>query len=453
MHVTGAAIYRSGAFRTPAGGFDLEALRRVIRSLLPQLPRYRQKLRWPPRQGHPVWVDDPEFNLDYHIRHTALPRPGTHEQLQVKAARIQAHHLDRSRPLWEMWVVEGLQGDRFALISKLHHCMVDGSSGADLTQVLNSADPQREHAEPPPWVPHPEPSDRELVRDEWRRRLGLPAGALRSFRVLREQVEDLGEELRTRAGAVGRLLGSYAERLPPSPLTGEVGPRRAIEWFEMPLEELREVRKVLGCSLNDLVLGLVTGAVRDLFLRRHTSPDGIDFRVTAPVSVRPEAERGPLDNRVSNWTLRLPIEQADPLAQVRAIRDVTEVLEESRRALAAQPMLAAADWAPSFLLSLGARALARPLPVHLMLTNVPGPQRPLYLAGAEMLAVYPLVPLMSHTALGVAVFSYSGKLFWGLNSDPDLLPDLPLFRRALESALETLTSAAGVKLAVPAAGT
>jgi WS/DGAT/MGAT family acyltransferase len=452
MHVTGAAVYRTGPFAAPGGGFDIETFRRVIGSLLPALPRYRQKLRWPAGDGHPVWVDDPDFHLDYHLRHAALPRPGTHAQLEEKAARIQAHHLDRSRPLWETWVVEGLARERFALIHKLHHCAVDGSAGTDLARVLNSADPARPHPEPPPWVPRPAPSDRELLRAEWQRRLGAPAAALRSFRALREQVEDLGVELRARALAMGRLLGSYAERLPPTPLNGSVGPRRQVEWFEMRLEELREIRKRLGCNLNDLVLGLVTGAVRDLFLRRHTSPDGFDFRVSAPVSTRAESEREPMNHRVSNWILRLPIDEPDPLAQVRAIRDVTELLEESRQALAAELMLAAADWTPSFVLSLGARALAGPLPVHLMVTNVPGPQRPLYLNGAEMLAVYPLVPLMPHTGLGVAVFSYNGRLFWGLNADPDLLPDLPLFRRALEVSLETLAQAAGVKLQVPVDG-
>jgi WS/DGAT/MGAT family acyltransferase len=445
MHVTGIAVYGARAFRSPAGGFDIAKFRRAIAALLPRVPRYRQRLQWIPRTQHPVWVDDPDFNLDFHIRHTALPRPGTLEQLREKAARIQSHHLDRSRPLWEIWAVEGLEGDRFALISKLHHCMVDGSSGVDLLQVMNSPDPDHLDPAPPPWVPRPAPSDQELLRSEWQRRFAAPFVAARSFRDFRAQAEDFQAELRVRASAVGRLLGSYASRLAPTPLTGDVGPNRRLEWLDMPLAQLRELRHELGCSLNDIVLAIVTGAVRDLFLRRHVSPEGFDFKVTAPVSVRSDDERGQLDNRVSNWILRLPIDRADPLDQVRAIGDATEELKESRQALGAELMLAAADWAPAFLLDLAARTLARPLPAHLMVTNVPGPQRPLYMTGAEMLAVYPVVPLMPHTALGIGVFSYNGKLFWGLNADPELLPDLPWFGRGLQASFDALARAAGVK--------
>jgi WS/DGAT/MGAT family acyltransferase len=452
MHLTATALYPMGPFRTPGGGFDIDALQRVIRALLPELPRYRQKLRWIDGSGatSAVWIDDPDFNLDYHIRHTALPRPGTLEQLRAKVARIHAHHLDRSRPLWEMWVVEGVEGDRFALITNVHHCVVDGAAGADLMQVLHSVDPERPYPDPPPNVARPEPSDRELRRALWLRRLSFPAEMLRGFRTLREQVEDLGLELRTRAAAVARLLGSYATRLPPTPVTGEVGPRRSLAWLDMALEPLRELRRQFGCTLNDVVLAIVAGAVRDLFLRRHTSPEGFDFRVTAPVSVRSAAERGVPGNRLSSWILRLPIDEADPLKRVSAIRAQTVELKESRQALGAQIMLAAADWAPGFVLALAARALARPLPAHLMVTNVPGPQRPLFLKGAELLAVYPFLPLMPHTALGVGVFSYNGKLFWGLSADPDLLPDLPRFSSALESSFEALAAAAGVKPAPPA---
>jgi WS/DGAT/MGAT family acyltransferase len=350
-----------------------------------------------------------------------------------------AQPLDRSRPLWETWVVEGLQGDRFAVISKIHHCMMDGSSGVDLAQVLLSATPDHEVGEAPQYVPRSVPSGWELLRDAVLWRLSLPLQAIRGLRNLRRETESMGHELLVRVWAIADLLGWAVRPASETPLNGRIGPHRRFDWLQMELADFKTVSKGLGYTINDLVLATVAGAVREFLISRRVHPDEIDFRISAPVSVRTENERGRLGNRVSSWILQLPIGEPDPLERLAAIRRVTQHLKATNQALGVEMMMAIAEWTPTVLLSLGARAASGP--INMIVTNVPGPQFPLYMLGARLLELFPQVPLLESTGLGVAIFSYDGKLFWGFNADYELVPDLRSFVKAIDRSFQNIARA------------
>ncbi|MCU0669918.1 MAG: wax ester/triacylglycerol synthase family O-acyltransferase [Myxococcota bacterium] len=439
MHVASTMIFEAGPLRRPDGGIDADAVRERIGAQLHKIPRYRQKLAWIPFEQHAVWVDDDRFQLDYHVRHTSLPRPGSDEQLKRLSARIMQQHLDRERPLWEIWIVEGLEGDRFALVSKVHHCMVDGVSGVDLMKVLLSLSPEPEAlSDPPRFVPRPAPSPIELMRHEWMRRAGLPLAALRDLRHLLREAEETRREVVSRLRAAAETLGATLRSASPTPLNRAIGPHRRFDWMAMDLAEVKAVRKALGGSLNDVVLAVVTGAVRRFLERRGMRPHGLDFRVMAPVSVRAADESGALGNRVSAWVVPLPLGEDDPAAQLAAIAAHTAELKESKSAIGAEVLTQVAEWTPSQLLALGARNATRLLPFNLVVTNVPGPQIPMYMAGARMTETYPHVPLVDNLGLGIALLSYAGRIHWGFNADWDVVPDLDRFVADTQEALAEL---------------
>jgi WS/DGAT/MGAT family acyltransferase len=443
MHIAGTQVYECGPLGTESGGVDFPAIKEAIASILHLIPRYRQKLAWIPLANMPVWVDDREFSLDYHVRHTALPQPGGMEQLKQLSARIMSHQLDRARPLWEMWIVEGLEDGHFAMISKMHHCMLDGDAGADLAQILMSPHPNARPAnDVPPYIPRPEPSSSELLRDEMVRRMTLPLQAIRSLQSFSRETQDLREEIGIRARALRDLVG-WAVR-PPSetPLNGELGPHRRFDWLTLPLADVKAVRKALGCTVNDVVLTTVAGAVREFLIRRRVRPETVDFRVSAPVSVRREESTSEMGNQVSSWIIRLPVGEPDPLKRLDVLHQMTKELKESRQALGVEMMMAVAEFSPGVLLSLGSRAASGP--INMIVTNVPGPQFPLYFLGAKLLYSFPQVPLLANTGLGVALFSYDGQVCWGFNADYAMLPDLADFRHCVESAFRDLSDAAGV---------
>jgi diacylglycerol O-acyltransferase / wax synthase len=442
LHVGTVALHEMGALRSRDGGVDIDLVRRGIAGVLHRIPRYRQRLAWIPIEGAPVWVDDEGFNLDYHVRHTSLPRPGDVAQLKQLAARVLAQRLDRSRPLWEMWVVEGLEDDHFALISKVHHCMIDGVSGVDLMNVLMSPSPDAEIFEPVPFVPRPAPTPFELLRDELIRRARLPFDAVRDTRKLLREAEDVRRELSVRVRAIREMLGGALQRSSPTPLNERVSPHRRFDWLMLQVDDLKAVRRALGGSLNDVVLTIVAGAVRRFLEQRHFPLEGIDFRVMAPVSVRADTERGRLGNRVSAWIVPLPLAEPDPAVRLQTLAACTEELKQKRQAVAADVLTQAADWTPATLLSLAARNATRQLPFHLVVTNVPGPQVPLYLLGSHMVETYPMVPLLDGLGLGIALFSYDGKLCWGFNADYDLVPDLDAFVAFVRESFEELQAIA-----------
>jgi diacylglycerol O-acyltransferase / wax synthase len=441
-HVASTQIFEAGPLRTEDGGIDFEAIRKAHAAVLHRIPRYRQVLRFVPIENHPVWVDDHDFDLDYHLRHTSLPRPGSESQLKRLSARIMQQHLDRERPLWETWVVEGLEGDRFALISKVHHCMIDGVSGVDLLQILLSPDP-RAHLEPPPaWNPRPNPSAMQLLRHEVMRRVRMPFEAVRDVSVFLRDAEDVRRELAVRARAVRETLGETLRSASQTPINQRIGPHRRVDWFSSEISDIKKIRERLGGSLNDVVLAIVTGGFRRFLHDRGVDVSTLDFRVMAPVSVRSEGERGALGNRVSAWTIQLPIGTRDPREQLDAIARRTAELKESKRAVGAEVLTRVAEWTPTTLLSLGARNSSRLLPFNSVVTNVPGPRIPMYLLGARLIEAYPHVPLVDNMGIGIALLSCEGRLHWGINADYDLVPDVSDFVTALQDAFAELAVAA-----------
>jgi WS/DGAT/MGAT family acyltransferase len=409
------------------------------------VPRYRQRLHEIPVFNHSVWVDDPHFDLNYHVRHTALPKPGTLQQMKDLVARVMAQPLDRKRPLWETWIIEGLEnGNQFGMITKIHHCMIDGSSGVDLANIQFSPSPEPpELQEPEPFHPRPAPRRLELFLDESKRQLGVPSEIVRDFRSFFEDTEDLRDEIETRFNAVTRLFG-MGMTADETPLNGRVGPHRRFDWVSCRLEDLKSMRKGLGCSINDIVLTIVTGAVREFLLAKGVDVETTEFKVSTPVSVRTAEEKGALGNKVSSWIIPLPIDEADPKRQLEVIHELTEDLKETNQAIGVQMMNQIQEWTPSTLLSLGAQAMSGP--INTIVTNVPGPQIPLYFHGARLHAIYPAVPLMEGMGIGIALTSYAGTMGIGFNSDPDMVPDLPLFIARFKESLEKVAKAARVEV-------
>ncbi len=440
MHVGGAQIFDAGPLLNEDGGINFEAIKRLTESVLYRIPRYRQKLAWVPGEAQAVWVDDAQFNLHYHFRHTSLPRPGSEEQLKLLTARIMEHPLDRSRPLWETWVVEGLDGGRFALINKIHHCMIDGASGVDLSQILLSTELETTIREAPHFIPRPVPSDSELKADEWARRVSRPLRAGAELLNFVRATPNLSKEVVERVTALGELASWKAVRASETPINGVVGPHRTIEWHSIPLSHLKAVRKSMNCSINDVVLCTVTGAVRELMHRRQVHPEDLDFRVSSPVNVRPDRESGAMGNHVSSWILRLPLEHANPVDQLEAIHEKTLELKSTNQAVAVKMITAMVEWIP---LKIQSAATGT---INMIVTNVPGPPFPLYLLGAKMLDIVPLPPLLENVGLVVGVLTYNGNAYWGFNADYDQLPDLDEFAGEIKRAFEALAKACGVDL-------
>ena len=443
MHIGAVFIAEAGPLRTAQGGIDIERIREFIGARLHRIPRYRQRLAYTPLRGRPIWIDDKHFSVEFHVRHTALPRPGTDEQLKRLIGRLSSQTLDRNRPLWELWVVEGLErGDRFAVVSKAHHCMVDGISGAELMTVLMSLSADERIQAPPPYVPRPAPSARELLLDEALGFVTAPMQAgFRAAELLQsERREELGQALRGVADLIVRgLIPASA-----TPLNREIGPHRRFEHFALEIARVKALKDKLGGTLNDVVLATVAGGMRRFLTRRLVDVGSLDFRVSAPVSVRSSSEQTVLGNRISAWILPLPVNEADPLRRLERIRASTRQLKESNQALGADLLSAVTEWTGTTLLSLGTSFQNVGRPHNLVVTNVPGPQVPLYLVGAPLLESYPIAPLFQHQAVIVALFSYAGRLFWGLNADAERMPDLSDLRDDLERSFEELAAVAAL---------
>jgi WS/DGAT/MGAT family acyltransferase len=431
-HTSMTAIFEAGPLARPDGGVDMAAIRRAIECRLAQVPHYRRKLRRIPLENHPVWVDDHEFNLDYHVRHTSLPRPGGLAELRQVASRVQAQRLDRSRPLWECWVIEGLEGGRFALLVKTHLAM--GEAGADLLEALLSADPAAVPGTPAPFVPRPMPSVAELARDELLRQMRLPRQALRRIDRFFRETEHVGGELQRRVRRVARMLGYSIRPLQETPLTGPVGPHRRCDYLIVSLDDAKTVRRELGGSVHDVVIATVTGAVARYLRAHHVSATTLDFRAAVPVSLRSGKQR----QGVGEWHIELPVWEPDPVRRLERVRELTAVLAENEPPLGAAALAGEERWIGSRLLALGARAISNRKPEHLRLVNVPGAQLPLFLSGARLVEAFGMVPLGDEAGLGIAILSYDGKLCIGLNADFDRVADLALFREGLAESFAEL---------------
>ncbi len=439
MHVASTGIFEAGPLAAPHGGIDIDRITGYIASRLHKIPRYRQRLAYIPIEQHPVWVDDVHFNLHYHIRHTSLPHPGSERQLKRMAARVKSQELDRGKPLWETWIVDGLEGGRFAMISKTHHCMIDGVSGADLLSVLLSATPETPAEEVPRWIPRPAPTPLALLRDEALARISGPLGF--ASHLLRHPTRTLAG-VRDGLAAVGETLSSGLRMASQTPFNQPIGPHRRFDWTVTDIAAIREIRAHLGGSLNDVVLTTVAGAVRRFLERRSVRVTDIDFRVFVPVSLRRPGDRDTLGNRVAGWMVDLPINERDPRKRLARIHETTEQLKQSKQAAGSEILAEVLEWTSPALLGLAMRLAPQGGAFNMVVTNVPGPPRPLYLLGARMLEAYPMVPLGVNQGLGIALFSYAGTLHWGFNADWDVVPDLHDFVADVAAAFAELSEAA-----------
>jgi len=437
MHIGGAGIYEG-----PVPSRD--ELVRGVESKLHVVPRYRQKVRYPPLHvGRPVWIDDRHFNIDYHIRRTALASPGGEDELRALVGRVMSQQLDRAKPLWEMWIVEGLGGGRWALVSKVHHCMVDGISATDLLSVILDREREPERPPAPPWSPAREPSAGSLLIAPLIRRLATPIDAAAvAGRAIRGPRDSAQLALQTATGTAA--MRSLLRLTPRSSLNGSIGPHRRWDWASAHLSDVKAVRDSLGGTINDVVLTAVSGGFRELLISRGEDPSHLIVRSLVPVSVRRPGERGTYNNRVSAMFASLPVGVDDPVERLASVRAQMEDLKRSKQAVAGDVLVSLSGFAPAVLLALGTR-LAFRLPqrsINTVTTNVPGPQHPLYLAGRRLLESIPYVPLAGQVRVGVAIFSYDGALKFGVTGDYDTARDIRVLCDAIERAMAELVAAA-----------
>ena len=442
MHVAMVMVYEGKA---PT----LQELIDHVQSRLTLVPRYRQRLAYVPLgQGRPVWADDPHFNPYYHIRHTALPQPADDVALKRLAGRLFSQRLDRSKPLWEMWLVQNMSGGRFALIAKTHHALVDGVSGVDITTVL--FDTAREPAPTtpaPPWSAKPLPGPAKLLGEALIERSTVPAEMVRGARALLRRPRRAATQLKDGLASIGATtLAGINAPAPPSPFNVNIGPHRRYTFLDAELARFKAIKDSLGGTLNDVVLASVCLAL-GRYLRDHGhDTDGLVLKAMVPVSVRTKAQRGTLGNQVTAMWAPLPVGVENPAECLNKITAAMEDLKKSGQAVGAQVLTNLAGFAPPTILSQAARLQARQPFFNLVITNVPGPQFPLYLLGRRLEVLYPVVPLAQRQALGIAVMSYDGHLGFGLLGDYDALPDLEKLKLDLEWGVAELSRAAGVRM-------
>lgn len=437
MHIASIAVFEG----PPPSMADV---RRMVVSKLPLVPRYRQKVRFVPLEiGRPVWVDDVHFNIDYHVRHTALPAPGSAVQLRNLVGRIMSQLLDRTKPLWEMWVVEGLEDGHWALISKSHHAMVDGVSGTDLLAVMLDSEPEPARSAPTPWQPAPEMSTAEFVGAAVAERLFSPYEVVRGVRSAVRRPRQFVREAAGTAQGLAALRGVLAPK-ETSSLNGPIGPHRRYAWARGTVSDVKVVRSALGGTLNDVVLAAITQGFRELLLSRGEPVDGRTVRSLIPVSVRKPDQKGDYDNRVSAMFAELPVGLVDPVERLHSISAQLRDLKDSKQAVAGETLTSLAGFAPPALLAAGTRLGAR-MPqrnLNTVTTNVPGPRVPLYVAGRRMLEAFPYVPLAGQVRVGVAIFSYLDALNFGITGDYDSSPDIDVLAAGITGGLADLLKAA-----------
>jgi WS/DGAT/MGAT family acyltransferase len=440
MHVGSVSVLEGPAPRS-------EELAALLAAKLPRVRRYRQRVRTVPlRLGRPVWVDDQDFRIDQHVHHAAVPAPEGDEPLRDLVARVVEQPLDMTRPLWEVWLVDGLADGRWAIIAKVHHCMVDGIAGTDLLQLIFDQEPGAGGGEPEPWVPDPEPSTaaviagsvRDTVTDAGRHTVAQ-LGALRGLASPAEWVR------RTDAVAAAVLdVARQATARTASGLNGPLGRRRRWAWTATDLPTVRRTARRLGGSANDVVLAAITAGLRDLLAGRNELTDHLVVRTLVPVSVRRASERGEVGNRITTVLVDLPVGEADPLARFAAVQ--RQMDDHKRRVLAvdARTLLSAGDLVAPALLALGAQATRSAQPIaQAVATNVPGPPRPLYALGRRMISLHAHVPIAMGCRLAIGVFSYAGRMTFGINADHDGVPDVDVLATGIERGLEELVIRSG----------
>ncbi|HTY96034.1 MAG TPA: wax ester/triacylglycerol synthase family O-acyltransferase [Solirubrobacteraceae bacterium] len=434
MHIGGLTIVEG-----PPPSMDefLEQIRRRLHLV----PRYRHKLAHTAiDSGRPVWIDDPDFNLEYHVRHSALPAPGGMEQLQDLTARIFSQQLDRSKPLWEMWLIEGLEDNRFALITKTHHSLIDGIAGVDLATVLFDLSPE---PQPLPtgraaWQPHPEPGTVALLaaglQGAFRTGVALAEGLLSAL----AHPERALDHAREAAEGVGEIIWAGLNPAPETPLNVPIGPHRRFVAVTNDLDDFKTVKNAFGGTVNDVVLAVVAGALRSWLVSRGRRTEGIEMRALVPVSVRDEHEHEGAGNRIVVMRGPLPIYISDPLNRLRFVTNAMDGLKESKQALGAEVISGAQNFAPPTILAQASRLNFSTRLFNLIVTNVPGPQFPLYVLGREMLQAIPVAFLPENHAMAIAIMSYNGQMNFGLLGDFDALPDIDTISESISEELQTL---------------
>ncbi|MDI1289787.1 MAG: wax ester/triacylglycerol synthase family O-acyltransferase, partial [bacterium] len=411
---------------------------------LDPVPRYRQRVqRMPFDLARPIWVDDPHFALGYHLRHTALPAPGSDEQLRTLVGRIMSQRLDIDRPLWELWMVEGLTDNRWALITKTHHAMIDGLAGGELMEIVLDRDPDRRRLPPADWQPRPGPSRLGLVSSgaAWAAQIPLSlASAARSAARALASPSDVLRFGAVRASGLAEVSRSAVS--PTSVLNGPLGPHRRWGWARAELADVKAVKDAAGCTVNDVVLAAIAGAFRQYLIARGDDVDDVVLRSLVPVSIRADHHRGRLGNHVTAMFAQLPIGIADPVQRLAAVARQMDHLKASGMAVGVESMVAAADFVPATLMTLGARVYARmgQRVVNTVTTNIPGPQYPLYLRGHRMIEMFPYIPIARDVRISIGIVSYDGHLTIGATGDYDAVADLDELCAAIDSSLDELVS-------------
>jgi len=420
-----------------------------VRGRLGQVPRFRQRLVVPPLEaGRPLWADDVNFNLTYHIRHSALPAPGGEDELRQLAGRVFSQQLDRSKPLWELWLVQGMERDRFAILTKTHHAMVDGISGVDIGTVLFDLEPV-----PPArpveddWVPHPEPSTTELVARAATDGAVWPLKLVERILAAARHPETAARHLTEALEGIAEVAGAFADPAPDVPLNQPIGPHRRFVWARSELATFKRIKDALGGTVNDVVLAVVTGALREWLHGRGIRTEGLEMRALVPVSIRSENERGDLGNRIAAMRGPLPVYVEDPVRRLRVVSEQMEGLKRSKQALGAEVISRFNDFAPPTLLAQASRINFSTRLFNLIVTNVPGPQIPLYVLGRELEEVFPVAFLPESHAMAVAIMSYNGHIGFGLLADYDSMGDVDTIAEGLNTSLAELEEAASAATA------
>ena len=437
MHVGGLCV-----FEGPPPSYD--DLAEHVRSRLHLVPRFRQKLAFPPAPtGRPFWVDDPNFNLEYHVRHSALPSPGSEDQLRRMAARIFSQQLDRTKPLWELWLVQGLTRKRFAFVTKTHHSLVDGVSGVDIATVLFDVKPVPEPAEADhEWVASPEPSGATLLAKDAEGLLSAPLRLARRVEHAVEHPEATLHQVSESLTALGEVGWNFANPAPDTPLNHGIGPHRRFAWVRSDLSKFKRIKDVLGGTVNDVVLAVVSGAMRGWLRSRGVRTEGMELRAQVPVSIRAEGERGQLGNRIAVVRGPVPVYVEDPVQRLKVVRESMQGIKQSKQALGAEVISRFNDFAPPTLLAQAARVNFSTRLFNLVVTNVPGPQIPLYVLGRELQDIFPVGFLPPNQALFIAIMSYNGSINFGLLADYDSMEDVEGIATGVEGAIAELLEAA-----------
>ncbi len=444
MHIGGVAMFEPSPLGTGRALYD--GLAKAIAPRLDLMPRYRQKLAFVPLSlDTPVWVDDPDFDMSNHLLRAALPKPGGDRELRDLIGRVFSRPLDRRRPLWEIYVVEGLEGGRWALLTKSHHAMVDGISNLELATILldTEAKPGAQPFGVSRWEARELPSAMGLLVELLRQRVTRPARVLSAARAVAGQPGRLANALRDTASGLASMAGHMGS--PKSSINGETGPTRAFSYSHFPLDEFRLIKSTLGGTINDVVLAVVAGGLRHFLIARGVDPDDENeaLQCLCPVSIRDNSERTALGNRLAMLLVNLPIGEVDPVRRLVAVRATVDALKARKQAVGADFLLNLAGFAPSTLHAMVARASLRQIAFNLIVTNVPGPQVPLYCQGAKLVDVYPIAFLYDGQELAVAIFSYAGMLNFGYLVDDQNVPDVDVFAQCVEESVRELVEAAG----------